>query len=961
MVRDHRRVVRPQRNITHASAHQWLHVGRQGDQAERCSGVRLVFGVRESSGDKSHSTDICLVRRQLELIDERLAMIGKTISHYRILEKLGEGGMGVVYKAEDTKLKRTVALKFLPTGLEANEPERARLLQEAQAASALNHPNICAIHTLGEHKGQQFIDMEFVDGVTLRQKIRADGGDGPSPLRIDDIIAYAIQIGEALQEAHSHDIVHRDIKTANIMVNTKDQVKVMDFGLAKLKGSLKLTKTSSTIGTLAYMSPEQIQGKEVDPRSDIFSFGIVLFEMLAGRTPFSGEHEAAMMYSILNEEPESVLKYRPELSSEFIHILNRALEKEPQERYQSIQEMLIDLRRAKKESTKVSRRSLADIPALPEERKAPEEVLKTPPPPVRATSHKRLILGVSAILIVSIVVASLFIFKKQPTKPALATHRQITFTGKVGLTSISPDGNFVAYTSQVSPTETKMFVQDLTGGQPLEIFEAKYSRSFDEIRWSPDGSEILISAWSDSAAGTYIVPRLGGTPRKMLDLNWACWSPDGRHLALNRAMSKKRIWFTNKITGDTTSISLKGNFEWLYEVDWSSAGNLLLYRTKGQKRHTIWTITTDGSQQSEVVEDSVRLFSPRFSSKGDAIYYLRSQGQTKDLMKVKIDATSGKTKSSPVVIYNGLQVGDFFSITKDNRRLFYTREQRYSNLWSASYETGQIKIKQLTEGSSNVFDPSISPNGEKIAFSMGNSLEANVFVMPIEGGKMEQLTFFNSYNDGPVWSPDGKEIAFGSRQGGVPHVWTVNSNGGSPRPFRKSELSGDTFVLAWAPCSQILYQRPGNRNYHFLDPETEVERPLVRNDSVGWMFDPVYSPDCKKIVVFWNRRIPPKPGVWLISLVDSSQICLESGRFFALPLGWSSDCNWVYAGKTLGSETEIVMLPAEGNKPKRLITLPLPFERIGISMHPNGKRFAYVLSEAQSDAWLMENFDPEVK
>ena len=278
-------------------------------------------------------------------------MIGQTISHYRILEKLGEGGMGVVYKAEDTKLKRTVALKFLPRGLETHEPERARFLQEAQAAAALNHANICTIYDIAQEGNDQFIVMEFVDGVTLREKIAAGG------LRMADCIGYAIQIGDALQEAHSKGIVHRDIKAENIMVNEKKQVKVMDFGLAKLKGSLKLTKTSSTVGTLAYMAPEQIEGGEVDARSDIFSFGVVLYEMLTGHLPFRGEHEAAMVYSIVNEEPEPLLKHLPNAPIELLHVLNRALEKDPEDRYQFAHEMVIDLRRLKKETSRVMRPS----------------------------------------------------------------------------------------------------------------------------------------------------------------------------------------------------------------------------------------------------------------------------------------------------------------------------------------------------------------------------------------------------------------------------------------------------------------------------------------------------------------------------------------------------------------------------------------------------------------------------
>lgn len=276
-------------------------------------------------------------------------MIGQTVSYYKILDKLGEGGMGVVYKAHDTKLDREVALKFLPHYIASSDTERARFLQEAKAAANLNHPNVCVIYDIQEADEQQFIVMEFVDGMTLKQKF------SKSPLPVDEAVGYAVQIGEALQEAHAKGIVHRDVKSENIMINSKNQIKVMDFGLAKLRGSVKLTKSSSTTGTLAYMAPEQIQGQEIDARADIFSFGVVLYEMLTGRTPFRGEHEAAMMYSILNEAPQPIQKFRDDISSEMLHVLHRALEKDPEERYQTIRDMTIDLRRMKKDSTRVVR------------------------------------------------------------------------------------------------------------------------------------------------------------------------------------------------------------------------------------------------------------------------------------------------------------------------------------------------------------------------------------------------------------------------------------------------------------------------------------------------------------------------------------------------------------------------------------------------------------------------------
>jgi serine/threonine protein kinase/Tfp pilus assembly protein PilF len=293
-------------------------------------------------------------------------MIGKTISHYKILEKLGEGGMGIVYKAHDTKLDRTVALKFLPPHLTKKDTDKARFLQEAKAAAALNHPNVCTIHEIHDEGENPFIVMEYVEGKTLRDLV---GAIRESPLPMNDIIDYATQIAEALKTAHKKGIVHRDIKSENIMVTETGQVKVMDFGLAKLRGSVKITKTSTTVGTIAYMSPEHIEGKKVDARTDIFSFGVVLYELLTGQLPFKGEYDSAMMYAIINEEPEPVQKHRSDLSSEMLHVLNRALEKNPEERYQLMNEMLIDLKRLKRDESKSV--DVKPVSAIPEKKKAP--------------------------------------------------------------------------------------------------------------------------------------------------------------------------------------------------------------------------------------------------------------------------------------------------------------------------------------------------------------------------------------------------------------------------------------------------------------------------------------------------------------------------------------------------------------------------------------------------------------
>ncbi len=293
-------------------------------------------------------------------------MTGKTISHYKILEKLGEGGMGVVYKAFDTRLERTVALKFLPQRLTASEEDRQRFNREAKAAAALNHPHICTIYSVDEFEGTQFISMEYLDGITLREMLETNARESETPgsnHRHQDVaINHAIQIAEALSEAHDKGIVHRDIKPENIMVDSNNRIKVMDFGLAKLKGSGNLTKSGSTLGTMAYMSPEQIQGKSVDHRSDLFALGVVLFEMLTGHTPFRGEHEAAMMYLIVNELHEPLTRYIPDAPSDLIHLIDRLLEKDVQDRYQNTAEVLGELKRIQKKSSgKITAKSMPGL------------------------------------------------------------------------------------------------------------------------------------------------------------------------------------------------------------------------------------------------------------------------------------------------------------------------------------------------------------------------------------------------------------------------------------------------------------------------------------------------------------------------------------------------------------------------------------------------------------------------
>lgn len=272
-------------------------------------------------------------------------MIGKTISHYKVLEKIGAGGMGVVYKAEDTKLDRTVALKFLPQHLSLNEEEKKRFIHEAKAAAVLDHPNICTVHEIGEtDEGQLFIAMSYYKGKTLKEKIEG------RPLPLVEAINIAIQVAEGLDKAHKKDIVHRDIKSANIMITDEGAVKILDFGLAKLRGVTKLTKEGTTLGTVAYMSPEQTSGENVDHRTDIWSLGILLYEMIIGQLPFKGEYEQSIMYAILNEDPEPVTALRTGIPLDLERLINKSLSKNSSERFPSCADLIVDLKKIKRQA-----------------------------------------------------------------------------------------------------------------------------------------------------------------------------------------------------------------------------------------------------------------------------------------------------------------------------------------------------------------------------------------------------------------------------------------------------------------------------------------------------------------------------------------------------------------------------------------------------------------------------------
>jgi len=713
-------------------------------------------------------------------------MIGTTISHYKILEKLGAGGMGIVYKAHDTKLDRDVALKFLPHHLNATADEQARFLQEARAASALNHPNICGIHSIGEDGDKQFIEMEYVDGKTLRQMVPVQ--------KTQTAIDYAIQIGEALQEAHSKGIVHRDVKTENIMVNSKNQIKVMDFGLAKLKGSLKLTKTSSTVGTLAYMAPEQIEGGEVDARSDIFSFGVVLYEMLTGHLPFRGEHEAAMVYSIVNEEPTPIQKYLPEISSEFVHILNRALEKDPNDRYQNVAEMVIDLRRLKKQTSRVSR----PVPSMELSGGANESTGKSSQALLRPP--RKLWLALAAMVLVIAVVGVLLMRKGTPQLNSNMTFRtiQVPFS-EFQYPGLSRNGDYVVFHAPDANGKWDLYWMHNSGGDARRVtFDSSEPPPGRMLMAdiSPDGSQIAYTRLGavNAFPEICVVSSNGGTGRRIVKLGGSPrWRPDGNRIGY--------LWLTESLKSGVFSVNPDGTDQRIEFVDslgtsvpgtnfsfaWSPDGRSIAWiRTFPNATAELIVHNLQSGEEKQLTHDGKNLDEVCWTPQ-NMIVFSSSKAGNMNLWCVPADGG----EELQITKGSGPDLG--MKGSSDGRKLLYYEDRVTGNIWYANGEA--TSAQQLTFDDQYITSPCYSPDGRKIAFSMAGEHQgyiaspSQIYIMDRDGSHRRQLTFGDEVALYPSFSPEGKQLAYRSRRASGPNdSWKINvidvSGSGTPRTLR---------------------------------------------------------------------------------------------------------------------------------------------------------------------------------
>jgi serine/threonine protein kinase/Tol biopolymer transport system component len=697
-------------------------------------------------------------------------MTEQTILHYKILEKLGEGGMGIVYKAQDTKLNRTVALKFLPDKVNQDAEAKKRFQQEAQAVAALNHSNICTIHGIEESGGSLFMVMEYVDGGTLSSKIPFN--------KINDALKTAVEIGEALQEAHSKGIVHRDIKADNIMLTANGQARVMDFGLAKLKGALRLTKSLSTVGTLGYMSPEQIQGGEVDNRSDIFSFGVLLFEMLTGSLPFRGEHEAAIVYSVVNEEPQDIATLVPDLSPLVVNLIQRCLEKDPEDRFQNMQDIVSELKRAmKKSSGSMARSSITRKVVVPQ-----TSEVHSVEQPVTAAHQKsylqrKYIIGLGGLIVIA--AAALFLFHPwkhsveiNPDMQVRALDLPITNIGYPGL---SGDGNWAAFPGRDAGRNWHIYFMNTSGGEPKAITDNLTGGFPADVDVSYDGSRVVYDLVNSNglnyASSIYVTSSLGGGT-KLLSQNAIIprWRPDGKRIFYISGWVLGKGNFTEirsvtpegtddrlEFTDTLSSVGLIDKFRLSLSVS-PDGKSVAWQRNFPGGYQEIMTHNLSTGEERQLTNDKKNIDEVCWASNNQIIFSSNKSGNTNLWMipsegGIEIQITKGP----------GPDFG--IKISTDLKKLIYYQTQNVGDLWTGNLNTETFK--QITFDDRHKVLPVISQDGQLVAFSMQDgdffSAQLSVFTCNSDGSNRRKIVSNNGQRDLVTlagWSPDGRQLAY---------------------------------------------------------------------------------------------------------------------------------------------------------------------------------------------------------